>query len=175
MARRNFRRRPSRRTQPLRSWEWVRVSGFFISNTEGTAPRGVDLLSNFRSQPNANYQNATITSIRGFVSPAMPTDTTGIRGGVIGFKIDDWDMDPSLISNLPANGPDEDWMGWFPWLKDYTYVPPLESSWHDRWAIDLKSSRIVRQRQQTLWLMGDPGVGVPVTYNYNLSIGMKLH
>ena len=154
----------------------MRVQGFVAAAT-GTGPYGVDLLANFRSQPNANYQNATVTRIRGFLYPDVGEGTPGIQMYNAGIKIDDWDEDPGNVQNVPINGPDEDWLAWFPMLHDFTLPSQEFANWNEGrgWAVDVKSQRIVKQRQQTLWLFCDPPGAGSINYNYNFSIGMKLH
>lgn len=174
MARIRGRGRSRGRRSAPRDFEWVRVQGFFTSSSVGVAPRGVDLLSIYRSSPNANYQNATVTRVRGWLFPDF-TDVTASQIVNAGLQINNWDFDPALIANIPINGPDEDWMAWFPVFVDGTSVPPVYANWNEGggWAVDVKAQRTIKQRQQTLWLMGDPGSS-PVTWNYNLSIGLKL-
>ena len=90
----------------------VRSQGFVAANSEPGQEYGVDLLAFYRSQPNGNHLAATITRVRGFIRPVFEANTLSF--GNAGLRIANFDEDPLDISNIPINGPDEDWLAWFP-------------------------------------------------------------
>ena len=99
-------------SRPRREFEWSRSQGFVAANSEPGQEYGVDLLAFYRSQPNGNHLAATITRVRGFIRPVFEANTLSF--GNAGLRIANFDEDPLDISNIPINGPDEDWLAWFP-------------------------------------------------------------
>lgn len=170
-------RRSTRRTvRARREFEWSRSQGFFSAAAGGAGPFGVDLLAFYRSQPNGNHLAATITRVRGFIYPEF-ADTPPTQFANAGLRIANFDEDPADISNIPINGPDEDWLGWFPILIDQTVTPTQIANWNEGagWAVDVKAMRRLNGRQRSLWLFGDAPSSGAINWHYNLSVGMKLH
>ena len=154
--RRSTRRRVSR---PRREFEWSRSQGFVAANSEPGQEYGVDLLAFYRSQPNGNHLAATITRVRGFIRPVFEANTLSF--GNAGLRIANFDEDPLDISNIPINGPDEDWLAWFPaaLITPATASFPAEyANWNEGggWAVDVKAQRKLNGRQRSLWLFADP-------------------
>ena len=99
--------------------------------------------------------------------------------GAIGFRIDAWNEDPLDVDNNPFAQPDEDWMGWLPYFHYRPVGADLRSeiTWNAQaspYAVDIKAQRKLEELNQTLWMFfTPPGEGV-ITYNWDLSIGLKL-
>ncbi len=164
------------RNQVRRKFVWDRTQGFVAATSTG--PFGVDLLAGFRGQPGATHLGATIMRIRGFVYPELSTPLeTGFILGTIGFRIDSWNEDPLDPDNAPLAQPDEDWIGWLPWMVDGSQSPnsPNVATWNNDFTVDVKAARKLEELNQTLWMFVSPsGTADPINYNYNLSVGMKL-
>lgn len=164
------RRRPAGfHRQVRRKFIWDRHAGSIA-----TTGFGVDLLAPFRAQPGATHLGATIMRIRGFVYPNSVSDT---KIGVIGFRVDSWNEDPTDSQNQPSVQPDEDWLGWLPFFQEPG--APLEgtATWNQQaspWAVDIKANRKLEELNQTLWMFVDQPDTNQNDYSYNLSIGMKL-
>ena len=97
-----------------------------------------------------------------------------------GLRIANFDEDPLDISNIPINGPDEDWLAWFPaaLITPATASFPAEyANWNEGggWAVDVKAQRKLNGRQRSLWLFADPPPAGQNVWYYDLSVGMKLH
>ena len=139
---------------------------------------GVDLLAFYRSQPNGNHLAATITRVRGFIRPVFEANTLSF--GNAGLRIANFDEDPLDISNIPINGPDEDWLAWFPaaLITPATASFPAEyANWNERWRLGSGcqgAAQAQRASALSLALCGPPPAGQNVWY-YDLSVGMKLH
>lgn len=172
-------RRSTRRTvRARREFEWSRSQGFVNATQDPGAVYGVDLLEFFRSQPNGNHLAATITRVRGFIRPVYEANTLAFANA--GLRIANFDEDATDISNVPINGPDEDWMAWFPTAlitPGSASIAPEVANWNEGggWAVDVKSARKLNGRQRTLWLFCDPAANGQVVWYYDLSVGMKLH
>lgn len=147
-----------------------------MSATPAGTTFGVDLLAFYRSQPNGNHLAATITRVRGFIYPEF-AGTPPTQFVNAGLRIANFDEDATDISNVPINGPDEDWLGWFPVLLDATEAQTQYANWNEGggWAVDVKAMRRLNGRQRSLWLFVDPPASGAVNWHYNLSVGMKLH
>lgn len=168
MARRRTRRVSSR--QLRRKFVWHREFGELVVGTTGVG--GVDLLATYRSLPGATHVGATVMRIRGFIVPQSAVEAAG----TIGFRIDQQNEDPTETDNVPALQPDLDWMGWLPWMLT-SDTPNVSATWNaqaNQWAVDIKSNRMLEELQETLWMFFDRPTAGTVTYNYNLSIGLKL-
>ena len=164
--------------QVRRKFVWDRTRGFASSPDA----YGVDLLANFRSQPGATHLGATVTRIRGYVWPDAvggEAPANPYLAGAIGFRIDAWNEDPLDVDNNPFAQPDEDWMGWLPYFHYRPVGADLRSeiTWNAEaspYAVDIKAQRKLEELNQTLWMFfTPPGEGV-ITYNWDLSIGLKL-
>lgn len=177
MASRRFTRR-TRAARPRREFEWSRSQGFVAAQSAGGTDYGVDLLAFYRSQPNGNHLAATITRVRGFIRPVFEANTLSF--GNAGLRIANFDEDPLDISNVPINGPDEDWLAWFPVAlitPGTAAYPPEYANWNEGggWAVDVKAQRKLNGRQRSLWLFCDPPPAGQNVWYYDLSVGMKLH
>ena len=135
-----------------------------------------------RSQPGATHLGATVTRIRGYVWPDAvggEAPANPYLAGAIGFRIDAWNEDPLDVDNNPFAQPDEDWMGWLPYFHYRPVGADLRSeiTWNAQaspYAVDIKAQRKLEELNQTLWMFfTPPGEGV-ITYNWDLSIGLKL-
>lgn len=169
------RRRGSRgfARQVRRKFVWDRTFGNLVVSESGAL--GVDLLAAFRDQPGATHLGATITRIRGHILPVGAVDGPDLIGGTIGFRIDSWNEDPTDTTNAPTQQPDEDWMGWMPFVNSAS--APVQASWNyqaNQWAVDIKAQRKLEELNQTLWMFVERPAGNTVTYHYNLSVGLKL-
>lgn len=170
------------RRQQRRKFVWDRTFGFFNPGDAGITPNvyGVDLLAGYRSQPGATHLGATVTRIRGYIYPELgSTLASAVVLGTFGFRIDSWNEDPLDVANSPTAQPDEDWLGWEPWLVDGTQAPnqPSVATWNPQasaWAIDIKAQRKLEELNQTLWLFSTAVGGGQALMNYNLSVGLKL-
>lgn len=169
--RRNF---GSRRAH-ARKFVWDRTVGSVIA-TAGTGPFGVDLLEGFRNEPGGTHLGATIMRVRGYIKPIGAGGADPVLG-VAGLRVDTWNEDETDPTNQPTTQPDADWMAWLPF--DF---PAFEGSqglatWNlyaSPFAVDVKSNRKLEELNETLWLfLTAPGAGT-ITYDYNLSVGLKL-
>ena len=85
----------------------------------------------------------------------------------------------SMSTTTPFAQPDEDWMGWLPYFHYRPVGADLRSeiTWNAEaspYAVDIKAQRKLEELNQTLWMFfTSPGEGV-ITYNWDLSIGLKL-
>lgn len=152
-----------------------------MSTVTSTGPFGVDLLAAFRGQPGATHLGATVTRIRGYVYPELSTALeAAVISGTVGFRIDSWNEDTADSDNSPLAQPDEDWLGWLPYLIDGTQSPqsPNVATWNaqaNAWAVDIKAQRKLEELNQTLWMFWTPPAGAdPIFMNWNLSVGLKL-
>lgn len=168
-----YSRRPARRTQP-RKFVWDRTFG-----TISGPDTGADLLAPFRSQPGATHLGATIMRIRGYI---IPSDAHGTPAGagILGMRVDTWNVDPEAPENQPVLQPNADWMAYLPWnLSAVATTDRMTGSatWNGQaslWTVDVKANRKLEELNQTLWLFGDQNGGGTRSYFYHLSIGMKL-
>lgn len=174
-------RRRARRA-PRREFEWSRSQGFVGSSADPGGVHGVDLLAFYRSQPNGNHLAATITRVRGWIYPDWDPGVPTFQIANAGLRIANFDEDATDVSNAPINGPDEDWLGWFPTMRDAQTdtsgsLPNGTITWNEGgyFAVDVKAARKLNGRQRSLWLFCDPPAAGTIFWNYNLSVGMKLH
>ena len=125
---------------------------------------------------------AQLSLIRGYVWPDAvggEAPANPYLAGAIGFRIDSWNEDPTDLTNNPFAQPDEDWMGWLPYFHYRPVGADLRSeiTWNAQaspYAVDIKAQRKLEELNQTLWMFfTSPGEGV-ITYNWDLSIGLKL-
>lgn len=162
--------------QVRRKFVWDRTFGTVAVGPGG--PYGVDLLANFRAQPGATHLGASVMRIRGYVHPTADAGTNPNIGGTIGFRIDSWNEDVATDPALtPAAQPDEDWMGWLPFQGTTFEANTVPATWNSEaspWAVDIKAARKLEELNQTLWMFLDAPTTGTVTYNYNLSVGLKL-
>lgn len=161
------------RRQVNRKFVWDRTQGFAAA----PATSGVDLLANFRAQPGATHLGATITRIRGYVYPDPDEAVPVFNRGVVGFRVDSWNEDPLDLDNSPFAQPDEDWMGWLPYFYEIGPTLPTFATWNTEasvFAVDIKSQRKLEELNQTLWMFYSAPATGAITYNWDLSIGLKL-
>lgn len=171
MARRRMSRGFAR--QQRRKFIWDRTQGFAAAPSVS----GVDLLANYRAQPGATHVGATVMRIRGYIYPDPDAGVPTFTRGVVGFRIDSWNEDPTDLTNNPFAQPDEDWMGWLPYFWEQPGNLPTWATWNAQasaYAVDIKANRKLEELNQTLWMFfSSPAAGV-TTYNWDLSIGLKL-
>lgn len=168
-----YRRRGNYSRSQRRKFIWVRKFGQLAVGS-GTV-NGVDLLEDFRNTPGATHLGATVMRVRGYTIPLAPGSSGARLGGTIGLRIDSTSMDPTLPANAPTGVAEEDWMAWLPYLRDTSI--DVSSSWNsyaNQWAVDVKSNRRVEELDQTLWMLSSPAGSDDISYQYNLSIGLKL-
>lgn len=168
-------RRMSRgfRRQQQRKFVWHRHSDAFTINPDGTGVYGSDLLSEFRDMPGATHLGATVMRVRGWVFPQI-VDAPPVNEEIAGLRVDTWDQPVDTNNVSPFQGPDEDWMAWFPYLNPTSTADITGNVYASPFAVDVKSNRKLEELNQTLWLFGSGVAGATVTYIYNLSIGLKL-
>lgn len=168
------RRRPRGfQRQVRRKFVWDRTQGFAAA----PALSGVDLLANYREQPGATHVGATIMRIRGYIYPDPDPEVPTFTRGAIGFRIDSWNEDPASPANSPFAMPDEDWMGWLPYFWELGPTVPTYATWNaqaNAYAVDIKANRRIEELNQTLWMFFTAPAAGNTTYNWDLSIGMKL-
>lgn len=170
MARTRYR---TRTRAPRRQFIWVRK--FDQLEVDSFTVNGVDLLEDFRNEPGATHLGATIMRIRGFIIPLAPGGS-GRLGGAIGLRVGSTGLDPTRLENSPSDAAEADWMAWLPFLRD-SAANPVNVGWNSQaepYAVDVKANRKVQEHGQTLWMLSSPAGSEAVSYQYNLSIGLKL-
>ena len=120
-------------------------------------------------------------SVRGYVWP----DAVGgeapapYLAGAIGFRIDAWNEDPLDVDNNPFAQPDEDWMGWLPYFPlPSCRCRPAVGDYLEHTGLSLRrrhqgTEEAGRAEPDSLDVLHSPREGV-ITYNWDLSIGLKL-
>lgn len=164
------------RRQVRRKFVWDRTQGFAAA----PATSGVDLLANYRSQPGATHVGATIMRIRGYIYPDPDAGVPTFTRGAIGFRIDSWNESATGtagLANSPFAQPDEDWMGWLPYFWELGPTVQTFATWNPQasvYAVDIKANRKIEELNQTLWMFFTAPSAGNTTYNWDLSVGMKL-
>lgn len=159
--------------QQRRKFVWHREIGAFTVSAPPTT-YGVDLLAGFRALPGATHLGATVMRVRGYIVPEI-VDPQPNEDLVAGLRIDTWDQPVDTNDVSPYMGPDEDWMGWFPYLNPAGFPSDVTGNvYASPFAVDVKSNRKLEELNETLWLFGSGPGGTSATYIFNLSIGLKL-
>ena len=124
---------------------------------------------------------ATVTRIRGYVWPDAvggEAPANPYLAGAIGFRIDAWNEDPLDVDNNPFAQPDEDWMGWLPYFLPSCRCRPAVGDYLERTGLSLRrrhqgTEEAGRAEPDSLDVLHSSREGV-ITYNWDLSIGLKL-
>ena len=124
---------------------------------------------------------ATVTRIRGYVWPDAvggEAPANPYLAGAIGFRIDAWNEDPLDVDNNPFAQPDEDWMGWLPYFHYRPVGADLRSeiTWNTGLSLRRRhqgTEEAGRAEPDSLDVLHSSREGV-ITYNWDLSIGLKL-
>ena len=168
-------------TSRKRKFVWARTRGTLTPEGDETAQ---DMLDDFKLRAGGNVLlGATVMVVKGYIRPNNTTSSETVRG-VVGVRVcNQGDVEGmGETGQGPAESPEADWMGWFPYLLPVNAVD-VDASWNhygNTWGVDLQSSRKMEELGETVGIFYDFATAPPggtaqtVVVDYDLSVGLKL-
>lgn len=159
-----------------RKFVWARQDGVLVPGTNFSE----DLLTQFKERAGGQVLiGATVVAVRGYVKPNVAGGLLS-RGRVAIRVCNEQDVEGDPPGQGPvADGTENDWMGFWPWIVDGTKTVTGDGTWNvggSPWAIDVRAQRKMEELNETLGIFyaNIAASDDPSAIDYDLSVGLKL-